>query len=67
MQERHEARKEGADHAVAPLVKSMPHALFWHDGAHGALTFLQTGHCQPFWNTTTGSAHPPCGMHIPVV
>jgi hypothetical protein len=35
-------------HGCAPIVKSTPHRLFWQLGAHGALTFLQSGHCHPF-------------------
>jgi hypothetical protein len=55
--------------ATALTVKSTPHRLFWHDGAHGALTFLHTGHCQPccLIGSELCDAQPPNGAHMPGV
>jgi hypothetical protein len=44
---RQKARQECPDHAVAPLLKSIPHALLAQSFWKGALPFPQTGHFQP--------------------
>jgi hypothetical protein len=47
MQLRNQARKECADHAVAPLLKSTPHALLAQSLWKGALPLPHTGQAQP--------------------